>query len=72
MFDIISGSLSPVQKKNLAEIAKMLTQITYGQPFGDDNLCLQSLNSYVIEAIPIFRDWFLEGEYDESYESLHF
>ena len=58
---MISGTLGPVPKKNLVEISKMLSQIATGEVFGDDNPCLQPLNSYVAEAIPIFSDWFREG-----------
>jgi Ras GTPase-activating-like protein IQGAP2/3 len=58
---MISGTLGPIPKKNLAEISKMLTQIAIGEVFGDDNPCLQPLNSYVAEAIPVLFDWLREG-----------
>jgi Ras GTPase-activating-like protein IQGAP2/3 len=57
-----SGAVSPQARKNLAAISKVLTQIASGQPFGDDDPVLQSLNSYVIEAIDLFSNWFTEGD----------
>jgi len=59
-FDIVSNTLGAVPRKNLAEISKMLTQITSGTVFGDDNPCLTPLNSYVLEAIKTLNTWFLE------------
>ncbi|RKP27978.1 hypothetical protein SYNPS1DRAFT_26408 [Syncephalis pseudoplumigaleata] len=46
-FDVIEMMISPLQRKNLAEIAKMLNQVSMGKMFADDNLFLQPLNNYV-------------------------
>ncbi|KAJ1865328.1 iqgap- protein [Coemansia sp. RSA 2703] len=46
-FDVIETSISPLQRKNLAEIAKMLTQVSVGKHFNEDNMFLQPLNNYV-------------------------
>ncbi|KAF8469444.1 hypothetical protein JB92DRAFT_3057212 [Gautieria morchelliformis] len=59
-FDIVSSTLGAVARKNLAEISKMLTQISSGQLFGDDNPCLTPINSFVESAITQFSRWFLE------------
>ncbi|KAG8965048.1 hypothetical protein FRC03_001003 [Tulasnella sp. 419] len=59
-YDIVPNTLPAGSRKNLAEIAKVLKQITSGQVFGEDTPCLTPLNSYVEEAIPQFQDWFLE------------
>lgn len=40
----------------------MLTQITSGAVFGEDNPCLTPLNSYVSEAIAQWTNWLIEGE----------
>jgi Ras GTPase-activating-like protein IQGAP2/3 len=58
---MVPSTLGVIQRKNLSEISKMLTQISIGQLFGDDNPCLQPLNSYVGEAIGLMSSWFLEG-----------
>ncbi|KAJ1676935.1 iqgap- protein, partial [Spiromyces aspiralis] len=39
--------IRPIQRKNLAEIAKMLNQVCMGKHFEDDNMFLQPLNNYV-------------------------
>ncbi|KAJ1997840.1 iqgap- protein, partial [Coemansia thaxteri] len=46
-FDVIETSISPLQRKNLAEIAKMLNQVSVGKHFNEDNMFLQPLNNYV-------------------------
>ncbi|KAJ1914923.1 iqgap- protein [Mycoemilia scoparia] len=46
-FDVIEATVSPLQRKNLAEIAKMLNQVSVGKHFDDDNMFLQPLNNYV-------------------------
>ncbi|KAF8320672.1 hypothetical protein DL93DRAFT_2107201 [Clavulina sp. PMI_390] len=69
-FDLYSGAVSPQAKKNLAAISTVLGQIASGVPFGADNV-LSAINSYVIEAIPTFTDWFLEVAEVEDAEA-HF
>ncbi|KAJ2723116.1 iqgap- protein [Coemansia sp. Benny D115] len=46
-FDVIETTISPLQRKNLAEIAKMLNQVSVGKHFSEDNMFLQPLNNYV-------------------------
>ncbi|KAI9506479.1 hypothetical protein BX070DRAFT_186375 [Coemansia spiralis] len=46
-FDVIETTISPLQRKNLAEIAKMLNQVSVGKHFNEDNMFLQPLNNYV-------------------------
>ncbi|KAF9976681.1 hypothetical protein BGZ73_008078 [Actinomortierella ambigua] len=57
-FDVIEGVVSPMQRKNLAEISKMLNQISVGKMFADDNVCLQPLNEYVGYASKKFSKYF--------------
>ncbi|KAK8075272.1 GTPase-activator protein for Ras-like GTPase [Apiospora hydei] len=47
---VIEKSLSPLQKRNLSEVAKVLSQIASGRPFGGDNIYLQPLNAFVSDA----------------------
>jgi len=47
---VIEKSLSPLQKRNLSEVAKVLSQIASGRPFGGDNIYLQPLNAFVADA----------------------
>ncbi|KDQ17311.1 hypothetical protein BOTBODRAFT_172359 [Botryobasidium botryosum FD-172 SS1] len=59
-FDIVPNTIGAIPRKNLAEICKMLGQISTGLPFGDEEPCLQPVNTYVSEAIVLFNNWFME------------
>jgi len=48
---VIEKTLSPLQKRNLGEVAKVLSQIASGRPFGGDNIYLQPLNAFIGESI---------------------
>ncbi|KAI0473601.1 hypothetical protein GGR56DRAFT_539611 [Xylariaceae sp. FL0804] len=48
---VIERNLSPLQKRNLGEVAKVLSQISSGRPFGGDNVYLQPLNAFVAESM---------------------
>ncbi|KAK0546133.1 iqgap- protein [Tilletia horrida] len=56
-FDVVETLVGPVQRKNLAEISKMLTQIAVGKLFSEDNPYLQPLNEYVSQASQRFTKW---------------
>lgn len=58
-FDVIEKLVGPLQRKNLAEVSKMLTQIAAGRMFNDDNPYLQPLNDYVRQASDRFQKWLL-------------
>ncbi|KAI0400786.1 hypothetical protein F4802DRAFT_583548 [Xylaria palmicola] len=47
---VVEKVLSPLQKRNLGEVAKVLSQIATGRPFGGDNIYLQPLNAFVSES----------------------
>ncbi|KAL7620710.1 iqgap- protein [Parahypoxylon ruwenzoriense] len=48
---VIERTLSPLQKRNLSEVAKVLGQIASGRPFGGENIYLQPLNAFVGESV---------------------
>jgi Ras GTPase-activating-like protein IQGAP2/3 len=48
---VMERQLTPLQKRNLGEVAKVLSQIASGRLFGGENVYLQPLNAYVGEAI---------------------
>lgn len=48
---VTEKSLSPLQKRNLGEVAKVLGQIVSGRPFGGDNIYLQPLNAFITESV---------------------
>lgn len=50
-FGVVDRGLAPMQKKNLAEISKVVGQIASGRLFGNENVFLQPLNSFVGDAI---------------------
>ncbi|KAI0021129.1 hypothetical protein F4780DRAFT_300942 [Xylariomycetidae sp. FL0641] len=47
---VIEKTLSPLQKRNLSEVAKVLGQIASGRPFGGENIYLQPLNAFVADS----------------------
>ncbi|KAI9801846.1 MAG: hypothetical protein M1833_002160 [Piccolia ochrophora] len=47
---IVDRGMTPLQKRNLGEVAKVLSQVALGRLFGGDNVFLQPLNSYISEA----------------------
>lgn len=57
---VIEKSLSPLQKRNLSEVAKVIGQIASGRPFGGENIYLQPLNAFVAESVERLRQ--LTGE----------
>lgn len=52
---VIEKSLSPLQRRNLGEVAKVIGQIASGRPFGGDNIYLQPLNNFVTDSIQRLR-----------------
>lgn len=48
---VIEKTLSPLQKRNLSEVSKVIGQIATGRPFGGDNVYLQPLNAFVADSI---------------------
>ncbi|KAL2021431.1 hypothetical protein VTK56DRAFT_7184 [Thermocarpiscus australiensis] len=48
---VIDKQLSPLQKRNLGEVAKVLSQIASGRQFGGDNIYLQPLNAFVADSV---------------------
>ncbi|RCI04252.1 hypothetical protein CU098_006905 [Rhizopus stolonifer] len=58
-YDVINGEVSSIQRKNLAEISKMLQQISSGKSFDSRNLHLSPLDNYVKESNKKFAQWFM-------------
>jgi Ras GTPase-activating-like protein IQGAP2/3 len=51
MWGVIDRGLSPIHKRNLGEVGKVVGQVCSGKLFGGENVCLQPLNTWVTEAI---------------------
>ena len=51
---VIDKQLSPLQKRNLGEVAKVLGQIASGRPFGGDNIHLLPLNAFISNSVARF------------------
>ena len=60
VFDIVPNTLSAQPRKNLAEISKMITQITTGEVFGNDAPWMVAVEEYLRAAIKQLSDWFLD------------
>jgi Ras GTPase-activating-like protein IQGAP2/3 len=56
---VVESIPSPLQRKNLAMVSKMLTHIAGGKQFGEGDEILQSLNDYIVHEssrmIAIFK-----------------
>lgn len=48
---VIEKGLSPLQKRNLGEVAKVVGQMASGRVFGGENIYLQPLNAFISESI---------------------
>lgn len=57
---MIDAVVLPVQRKNLAEVAKMLQQISSGKVFDNNDLFLAPLNEFVLKTAPKFSEWFMK------------
>ena len=55
-FGAVDRGLAAEHKKNLAEVAKVLSQVAAARLFGSENVFLQPLNSYVGESIERLSD----------------
>jgi Ras GTPase-activating-like protein IQGAP2/3 len=60
-FDIVTNTVDVSSRKNLAQISRILTQITSGSEFGDDKPSYVPINDYVRKAIKQMSTWLLEG-----------
>lgn len=55
---VVEKTLTPMQKKNLAELGKLMNQISSGRLFAQDNIYLQPLNHHIAEAVTRMKDVF--------------
>ena len=61
-FGVVDRGLSPLQKRNLGEVAKVLGQVALGRLFGGENVYLQPLNSYITDAIGRLQEIWANGK----------
>ena len=57
-YGVIEKAPTPMQKKNLAELGKLLNQISSGRLFAQANLFLQPLNHHIPEAVSRMKSIF--------------
>lgn len=58
-YDVVPTAIAPSARRNLADISKVLTQISSGHEFEIPTLA--SVNAFVATNIPIMATWFFEG-----------
>ncbi|CCL99414.1 uncharacterized protein FIBRA_01432 [Fibroporia radiculosa] len=58
-FDIVSSTIDIASRKNLAQISKMLTQITSGAEFGDETPSFIPVNDYIRKTIKNITSWLI-------------
>lgn len=56
MWGVVDRGLSPVHKRNLAQVVTVLGQVVAGRLFGAENLYLQPLNNWVTESLERWHD----------------
>ncbi|CAL1700973.1 unnamed protein product [Somion occarium] len=56
-FDIVSHTIDIAARKNLAQISRVLTQVTTGEEFGDEHPCYVPINDFVRKAIKQLVAW---------------
>ena len=61
---VVDRGLSPQQKRNLGEVAKVLGQVSLGRLFGGENVYLQPLNSYITESIERLQESWTNCKYN--------
>jgi Ras GTPase-activating-like protein IQGAP2/3 len=61
-FNIVANVLSVGGRKNLAQISKILAQITTGSEFGEDAPACVPINLYVQKAISQMMAWAIDGK----------
>eukprot|EP00158_Paraphelidium_tribonemae_P005840 Partr_v1_DN27551_c0_g1_i1_m30118 putative IQ motif containing GTPase activating protein len=71
-FDVIEQLISPLQRKNLAEIAKMLQQVSVSKGFDSEMSYLSSVNEFVSESgkkmLAFFKDVAEVPEAEEQFQ----
>jgi Ras GTPase-activating-like protein IQGAP2/3 len=60
-FDIVTNTISIDARKNLAQISKVLTQITSGSEFGEESPSYLPINEFVRKTIAQMSAWLIEG-----------
>ncbi|KAJ3092687.1 hypothetical protein HK102_004149 [Quaeritorhiza haematococci] len=60
-FDVIEANISPVQRKNLAEVAKILHQISVKKLFAADDSSLSAMNDFITTSSKKFMGFIREG-----------
>jgi Ras GTPase-activating-like protein IQGAP2/3 len=56
MWGVVDRSLSPLHKRNLAQVVTVLGQVAAGRLFGADNLYLQPLNNWISESLERWQE----------------
>ncbi|KZO93170.1 hypothetical protein CALVIDRAFT_486222 [Calocera viscosa TUFC12733] len=59
-FDMVPNTIGAAARRNLAEIAKMLTQISSSSTFREDTPSLVPLNAFITTAVGQLHKWALE------------
>lgn len=61
-YDIVNQTISVQSRKNLAQVSRILEQISLGTGFSDEHPCYVPVNEYVRKAIAQMSTWLFEGE----------
>lgn len=61
-FGVADRAVTQEQKRNIGEVSKVLNQAVLGREFGVENVYLQPLNNYIVEAIQRFGEMWNHGK----------
>jgi len=68
IWGVIDRGLSPIHKKNLNEVGRVVGQVFSGRLFGGENVYLQPLNTWVSESIERLDGILMDSEYSQFHK----
>ena len=60
--NIVEQTVNVQARKNLAQVSRMLEQISGASEFGDDDVAYVPVNDYINKAVKQMTSWMLSGE----------
>jgi Ras GTPase-activating-like protein IQGAP2/3 len=63
---VVDRGLSPMQKRNLGEVSKVVGQIAGGRLFGGDNVYLQPINPFISESLERIEEVWANRKYPST------
>lgn len=71
MWGVIDRGLSPLHRRNLGEVGKVLGQVYAGRLFGGEHVYLQPLNTWVSEALERMQDLLMNRKLAQIFRRMN-